>query len=1100
MDVAQVTEWLDQTIDSVVERMQHASADPSGTYRLQFHAGFTFRDATAIVPYLRDLGISHVYASPYLRARAGSMHGYDVCDYNQLNPAIGDEHDYAEFVASLRSHGLGHILDVVPNHMAAGTENPWWRDVLENGPNSPYSNFFDIEWHPIKGELESRVLMPILGAQYGEVLENGQLQIEHLDGGFQIRYFDRALPLGPKTTAPLLAHGIDQLQTQLRPESDDFNEYQSIITALEHLPPPTATSTKAVNERQREKEIIKRRLRELEARQPVVADFVATNIERFNGRAGEPDSFDWLDKLLQQQSYRLCHWRAAADEINYRRFFDVNDLAAICTEKPEVFHAVHSFVGRQLGDGAVDGLRVDHVDGLFDPENFLWRLQWDYLAQSAQREFDRLSNHAAESVAITLTHSLDSSAPIDGASESDASSAVATALVAEATQTVSFGPEVMRRLCRRLNLRQPEDADLVAVFGPYSPSAVPVEIWPEVDATNAKDEERPINGKAISRAPLYVVVEKILGPDEPLPESWPVAGTTGYDYTHWLNGLFIYPEGLVEVEKNYRRFTDATRTFTDVVHDCKRLILRFSMSSELQMLAHYLNRISEQHRKSRDFTLNALRYALREVLACFPVYRTYTSPAGVSDRDQRFVNRAVAVAKRRNPAMDPTTFDFLRDVLLLRHPAGLSAESIRLREEFAGRFQQVTSPVMAKGVEDTAFYVYSPLLSANEVGGDPRSAAVSLAAFHLQNKQRSDRQRRGLLATTTHDTKRSEDVRARIDVLTEVPQAWRMAVAQWSKSTQRWRHEVDGAVAPSPEDEHLFYQSLIGIWPLGEIDDAQRLSITERLQAYMEKATHEAKQRTSWINPHAEYDQTVRQLVAQCLTPGKENTFLPAFETFQKQTLEAGLYTALSQTVLKLMSPGVPDVYQGQELWDFSLVDPDNRRPVDYARRAKLLTEISRDWNEHPQMRTDYAESLSGSPTDERLKLFVTWRLLAIRRDLRELFGTGTYVPLESRGPAAEHIATFAWCDEATGRARIIVVAPRWWARLSESAGLEGVTQAMPQAEHVWCDTEIVLPETAVGRFTNAFTGETETVDSSSLRLSRLLRHFPVAVLLHESE
>jgi (1->4)-alpha-D-glucan 1-alpha-D-glucosylmutase len=1091
-------ELVRRVLERVCDRVRAQAADPRATYRLQFHSEYTFRDAARSTGYFRDLGVSHLYASPYFRARSGSRHGYDVCVYEHLNPELGGVEAYRELIGAIGEAGLHHVLDVVPNHMAAAHENPWWWDVLENGPNSPYSGFFDIDWKPVNDELENRVLLPILGAQYGEALESGQLKIEHDEGGFVVRYFSHLLPAGPKTTLPLLTHRIDQLKTTLGAESEALAEYQSILTALEHLPPPTATSIKAVHERQREKEVIKRRLRELEARAPAIAEFVAANVAIFNGTPGEPETFDRLDKLLQAQTYRLCHWRAASDDINYRRFFDVNDLAAICVEKPEVFHAVHAQIGRLLAEGAIAGIRIDHVDGLFAPEEYLWRLQWLYLAHVARSEFDQLAPSPADSLMLEYTSPEGEAVEPNGdARFLDAAAEATDGLPAEAASGVgepqarrSLGPLVLERVCERLGLPRPKPTDLQAVFGLRKP--------PRAESTGGERSggESASHGSCmVGQAPLYVVVEKILGPDEPLPESWPVAGTTGYEYANQLNGLFVRPDGLADMVKQYSRFTGETRPFADIVHDCKRLIVRFSMAGELQVLAHRLNRISEQHRRSRDFTLNALRYALRELLASFPVYRTYPGPDGVSERDRRFVQRAVALAKRRARATDPATFDFIRDVLLLRHPPGLSDAAVREREEFVGRFQQVTSPVMAKGVEDTAFYVYFPLASANEVGGDPTRAANSVAAFHQQNQERAKRQRRGLLATTTHDTKRTEDVRARIDVLTEIPSAWRNALNRFSRLTRRFRVDVEGAPAPSPEDEYLFYQSVVGIWPLERPDDAGLAALVERLQAYMEKATHEAKQRTSWINPHAEYDQAVRKFVADCLTPSRENRFVPALEAFLPQVVDAGLVNALAQTTLKLTSPGVPDIYQGQELWDFSLVDPDNRRPVDYELRARLLGELRQAWNDSPDKRSALARQLALRPRDPRLKLFVTWRLLAVRNAARRLFTEGAYTPLEVRGPAADHVAAFAWSD-VEGRPRLIVAVPRATLRLCETAGLSDVSQLIERPADAWRGTELVLPRG--GRFVNVFsqvestTGET---DASTVDLSESFRHLPVAVL-----
>ena len=1098
-DVVFYQHAVDEVVSRVVQAIADRRASPSATYRLQFHAGFTFRDAAAAVPYLRALGISHVYASPYARARAGSMHGYDVCDHNQLNPELGGEEGYREFVDALRDNGLRHVLDVVPNHMAATADNAWWRDVLENGPNSPYSGFFDIDWRPVKDELENKVLIPVLGAQYGEVLESGQLQIEHADGGFVIKYFDRSFPFGPKTAIPLLSHRLEELRTQLGAESESVHEYQSIITALEHLPPPTATTLKAVHERQREKEIIKRRLRELEAREPIVAAFIDQNVRLFNGRAGEPESYDRLDRLLQAQSYRLCHWRAASDEINYRRFFDINDLAALCIEKPEAFHAANELVARLLGDDLVDGLRIDHVDGLYAPEEYLWRLQYVGLAQRIRREWEAAVDHAAEANIWEIRLAPNSETDHDEAALNGAAVAVA-APASTSAKAYHVGPELLRQVCGRLGLRGPRPADLAAVFGAGYHDLAEMETWQSSQESAAPTSVPP--------APLYVLVEKILGPDEPLPESWPVAGTTGYDFTHLLNSLFITPEGYAAVEKQYLRFTGESRRYPDVVRECKRMIVRFSMASELQMLAHRVNRLSEQHRKSRDFTLNALRYALREVLASFPVYRTYPGPDGVSERDQRFVNRAVAVAKRRNQAMDPTTFDFIRDILLLRHPPGLSEASIRAREEFAGKFQQVTSPVMAKGVEDTAFYVYSPLASANEVGGDLSSPTCGISRFHAENANRCLRQRGGLLTTTTHDTKRTEDVRARIHVLSEIPKQWAAAVNRWSRLTRGWRQAVDGAPAPRPEDEYLFYQNLLGIWPEVPLDDGTRGRLTERLQNYMEKATREAKQNTSWINPNAEYDQAVRQFVAKCLEPGRDNRFLTHFAAFHKRIAAAGYYTALSQSVLKLLSPGVPDIYQGQELWDFSLVDPDNRRPVDYHHRRALLEQVRAGWNTRPDQRAEFAAALARVPQDERLKLFVTWRLLTLRTDFAELFLQGDYVPLAVSGAAADHVIAFAWRgpraaetgdgESAESCPGIVVVVPRFWAKLAAAAELDGIVEATTHPEQLWGDTHLEIPGVAGHSLIHSLTDERHTFDTDTVPLTRLLAGFPVAILTDE--
>ncbi len=1073
----------EQLVSAVIRQVQSRRTAPLATYRLQFNGQFTLLDGAAVAPYLAELGVSHVYASPYLRARPGSGHGYDVCDPTVINPELGGDAGHAALVAALRQAGLGQILDVVPNHMSASSFNPWWMDVLENGPSSPYSGFFDIDWVPVKDELAHKVLLPILGQQYGEVLESGQLMLVHADGGFFVRYFEHTLPLGPRSTLPLLSFHLEELRQTLGPTSDDCLEYESILTSIENLPPQTENLPELLAVRQREKEVIKRRLRDLESRAPAVAEAIARSVAVWNGVCGDPASFDQLDMLLRAQAYRLCYWRAASDEINYRRFFDINELAAVCTEAPVVFRRVHELVGRLLAAGTVRGLRIDHIDGLYAPEAYLFRLQWLYLVELIRAEVQQhLSPESTDSP------------PTEGASPPEPL----------APQQIAA---VLGQVCEQLGLPRPQEDDLAAVLGidAIGPSATDSDsLSAAVDhlldaADKATAGSDATSSLLVHETPLYVVVEKILGPDEPLPESWPTAGTSGYDFLKALGGLLIDHDGAQEIKRNYDRFVGETMDFEAIAYACKQQILRVSMASELQMLAHRLNRISEQHRRTRDFTLNSLRYALREILANFPVYRTYPGPAGVSERDRRFVQHAVARAKRRNPAIDFAVFDFIREVLLLEHPAGLTPQEIAERDTFAGRFQQVTSPVMAKGVEDTTFYVYCPLISANEVGGEPRSPACSIADFHRENADRQAHKPLALLATSTHDTKRSEDVRARISVLSEMPGRWKQAVNRWARNNRRHVHEVDGLPAPSRNDEYVFYQTLVGVWPLTPPDESQLAELTARLQQYMEKATREAKQRTSWVNPNAAYDQAVRSFVAATLEPGKKNRFLADFREFHEQVVDFGLYSALSQTVLKLTSSGVPDIYQGQELWDFSLVDPDNRRPVDYAKRRWLLGELLAA-DADPESRRALAQHLAATPRDSRLKLLATWRLLSLRRTEPELFQQGDYLPLEIGGEPSPHLVAFARRLAPPGRPTklMVVVVPRFFAQLLNDQSRAPGQSWFPFPESVWGSAAIHLPADFVGSLTNLFTGDKLSASAGSLSAAELLREFPVAVLVSD--
>ena len=1052
-----------QIADVVRSRVRQKVQRPLATYRLQFQTRFTFADAIELVPYLHELGFTHVYASPYLRARRGSVHGYDVCSHDELNPELGTVEDFERFVATLRQFTMGHILDIVPNHMSASAENPWWVDVLENGQNSPYSKFFDIDWQPVQSELANQVLLPILGEQYGEALESGKLRVEYSEGSFRLQYFNSVFPIGPKTAIPLLEHRLEELQNELGAAAEDFVEFQSILTALQHLPPQTATEPKLVSERQREKEVIKRRLRDLQQKCRPIADHIDRNVVEFNGRPGEPSSFDRLDQLVCMQAYRLCHWKAAADEINYRRFFDINELAAICMERQDVFQQAHRLVMRLLVEGKIDGLRIDHVDGLYDPTQYLWRLQWAYLEQVGKNCYDeRSSGPPAEN---------------------------------PAWEDVRNG--YMRDICAQLGLQPPTDTQISGASEKSSPDTQTDAATPQTAVANKLPD------RGTRSLPLYVLIEKILGADEPLPPEWPVAGTTGYDFLSQLNGLFLEPRGFVAVEQVYSRFIETKLRLADEIHRCKLMILRFSMSSELQMLAHQFNRISEQHRRTRDFTLNSLRHALREILSCFPVYRTYPVPSGVSDRDRRFTNLAVARAKRRNPAMDSALFDFVRSVLLFEHPDGLDEKARREREEFAGRFQQVTSPVMAKGVEDTAFYVVCPLLSVNEVGSHPQQAVVSIDQFHKENIARRRSYPDAMLATSTHDTKRSEDVRARLNVLTEIPLQWRKAVNQWARINRSLRVEADGEPAPSRNDEYVFYQTLLGVWPMTEPSPGEQQQLVDRLQQYMEKATREAKTRTSWINPNHPYDAAIRDFVAKTMERRKDNRFLREFRKFVEPVIDWGCWNAISQLTLKLLSPGVPDVYFGQEQWNLSLVDPDNRRPVDFAKSRQLFDDLKREIDHSG--REAVCERLRETPRDAALKLFVTWQALQVRQKYAQVFRDGEYVPLSAEGARSDHLCAFAWRGADNGEVNgtrgmnplIIVAVPRFIAKLDLDRP-ERELHSYVFDESAWTDTIVRLEGVSPPELRNVISGRSIRLDQSSISAANLFRDFPVAVLSSE--
>jgi (1->4)-alpha-D-glucan 1-alpha-D-glucosylmutase len=1046
-----------QIARQVLELIQQRKTTPRATYRCQFHNGFGFREASSIVPYLSALGISHLYASPVWHARPGSAHGYDVCNHQEFDPELGGEAGWNELQATLRQFDMGLLLDIVPNHMSTHGDNAWWTDVLENGPGSPYAKFFDIDWEPAKQELDGHVLLPGLGRQYGDALEAGELSVAYESGGLFLRYFDRWLPLDPRTAPLVLARNLDDLRATLANSSDVLAEYENILAALEHLPPRTATSPEQVTERQRDKQVIKRRLRELVNHSPAVREFIDRNVAQINGVPGEAASYDALDELCTAQVYRLCNWKAAGDEVNYRRFFDINELAALCIEDPDAFYQTHRLVLRLVAEGSAVGLRVDHIDGLFAPEQYLWRLQWGYLAE--------LVNRAIENVPPAQ----------DKPAHAASNDGVAVPAIIE--------------LCRQLGIPRPRGDDWRAILGRTVDDVTADEGQeppPEVAAAEARDA---------CVVPLFVVVEKILGPHEPLPETWPVAGTTGYDFLQMSEGLLLPDDGWRQLKRDYARIIGDPTPFEKVAQDSKKLILSVAMAGELQMLAHRLNRISEQHRRSRDFTLNMLRLALREILVCFPIYRIYPGTWGVSDRDRHFVAVAVAMAKRRNPAIDASVFDFVRDVLLLEHPPGLSAEAIRERELFAGRFQQVTSPVMAKGVEDTAFYVYGPLLSMNEVGNKPEAPVVRPSEFHAWNEQRAKHYPHAMLASSTHDTKRSEDVRARLSVLAEVPGPWRKAVQRWMRFNRRRRLEIDGLPAPSRRDEYHIYQTLVGVWPFN--DDGALEELTQRMCRYMDKAGHEAKERTSWINPNEAYDRAMHDFVTAVLEPRKENRFLADLRAWQRPVAALGLVNSLAELVLKLTSPGFPDIYQGQECWAFRLVDPDNREPVDFGAYQKLLKELQQTAAEPTGLR-GLAQKVSADLANPRTKLFVTWRLLELRRRFEELFNhSHHYLPLNVSGDKAEHVVAFARLAEsqaANSSHAVVVVIPRLIARLLGFDADAKTARHVPWDAAAWGDTTIELPSSIAGSFTDIFTGAGREL-SAAAAVSDVLQDFPVAVL-----
>ncbi len=875
------------------------------TYRLQFHAGFTFQDAAQIVPYLARLGITHVYASPYLQAAAGSTHGYDVVDHNRLNPELGTEQDFEAFLAALQRDGMEHLLDIVPNHVGVAThENAWWNDVLMHGPASQYAACFDIAWDDSpRPQLRGKILLPVLGAPYGQVLEKGELRVEAvasdqlpIAGDAQthhgqrpvpllaVRYYDRLFPLDPRTT-----EGID---------------------------PATV-----------------------------------------NGTPGDARSFDALHDLLERQHYRLAYWRTASDEINYRRFFDINSLAALAMKREAVFQQAHALVFRLLREDKLAGLRIDHPDGLYDPKQYFQRLQ---------------------------------------------------------------------------------------------------DAWRQQDAARQQAADREPAHKPATPRPLYVLAEKILALDEPLPTDWPIAGTSGYDALNMINGLFVDPAGEAAFTELYRAFTGFDATFDELVYEKKLLILDRALASELTRLAHQLDHLAQRHRQWRDFTLAGLREGLRQVIACFPVYRTYVDAAGASPTDRRQMARAVEAATARNPHIEPVLFQFIHDAAMQIYPEGASADDQAAQLRFAGRFQQLTAPVTAKGVEDTAFYCYHRLVSLNEVGGEPARFGMQPDALHAWFAQRQRDWPKAMTTLSTHDTKRSEDVRARLNVLSELPGEWRQQVLNWQRINAPLRDQA----APAPDEEYLLYQTLLGAWPIEPLAGPARPAFIERIQQYMTKAMREAKLRTSWTTPNEAHEAAAMRFIEQVIS---SQAFIDAFAPFQRRIAQLGAINSLAQTLLKLTAPGVPDTYQGTELWDLSLVDPDNRRPVDYGLRQRLVASIES---------ASPAELMRSWP-DGRVKLWVTMRALHTRRERSPLFIEGGYEPLAAQGEKARHVFAFA---RRLGESTAVVIIPRL---------VSGVVAG-------WGNTTLKLP---AGRgWREVLAGQ--HIDRDTVELASLLADLPVALLV----
>ena len=944
------------------------SSPISATYRLQFNKDFTFQAATHLLDYLFDLGVTHVYASPIFRSRPGSTHGYDVIDPTRLNPEIGSEADFSLFQEELRKRGMGLVLDVVPNHMSASSENAWWMDVLENGPASAYASYFDIDWHPPSRNLDGKILLPVLGKPFGEVLEEQELKVVFLEGRLYVQYFESLFPLAPKSYARVLGRGIAKLKENLGEDSPIYQEYSGIVAAMVSLTAPEPAWPEVIGEKRPQFEALRERLKQAVAAGKDVQQFFEANLAEFAGKRKQPSSFALLERLLAEQFYVLTYWQNVNEEINYRRFFTITDLVGVRVEDPLVFDATHTLVKRLVEQPAVDALRIDHIDGLRDPLAYLNRLKEQLI--------------------------------------------------------------------------------------------VP---------------QQTANPKQVS-----IFVEKILARKEQLPPDWPAAGTTGYEFLNALNSFFIDPRGTRRIEDVYFGFIGKKPVYEDLLYQKKKLVMATLLGVEMRSLGHQLSLLADSDRYARDLSRTDLTQALVETTAYLPMYRTYIRNLELSSRDRSVIEQAILEAQERKFYLKAANFDFVRDVLLLRNRVHLLPEQREARISFVMRWQQFTGPIMAKAFEDTFLYVYNPLISLNDVGGDPRPSAAASADFPAFAKTRVKRWPDSLNATTTHDTKRSEDVRARINVLSEIPKDWKLHLDRWSRLNAKHARSVKGQRVPDRNDEIFLYQTLLGAWPLENDNCAQFVT---RLQDYAIKATREAMVHTRWTVPNHAHENGVKGFVASILKCGRENAFLRDFIEFQDRIAYYGMLNGLSQTLLKIFSPGIPDFYQGSELWDLRLVDPDNRQPVDFSKRNAMLESI-RDANASGAG-LSLVNELVKNWRDGRIKLYLIWKALNFRREHRTLFDRGDFESVEVLGARKRNVAAFL---RRYRREQVLVIVPHWLAGTSYAADQNGF----------WGNTSIRLTGSLPKCWTNVLTDEeVQVIGKMNLHLSvaQLLKNFPVALL-----
>lgn len=932
---------------------------PTATYRIQFTADFGFESAQAITPYLAKLGISDLYASPIFKARSGSTHGYDVVDPTQLNPELGSPEAFAALVQFLQQHQMGWLQDIVPNHMAYDSQNQWLMDILENGPSSNYVEYFDIAWNAPFETKQEPILVPLLGDFYGTCLENAEIQLQYDERGLSVNYYSLRIPLRLESYVTFLSYNLGQLARTLGRKNPIFVRVLGILYTLKNLSPEIVGK-----QRQDQSEFVKGLFWELYTSYPEIQAFIDDNIRIFNGEKGNPESFNLLDGLLSEQFFRLAFWKVGAEEMNYRRFFAVNELISVKVEELKVFNATHELIFKLVNEGKFTGLRIDHIDGLYDPTEYLNRLR--------------------EKTGDT-----------------------------------------------------------------------------------------------------YITVEKILQPGENLPPVWQIQGTSGYDYMTFINSVFCQTEHQAAFDDLYADLA-RQQPFEELAVEKKQLILDRNLAGDLDNLAVLLKQVSNKYRYSNDFTINGLKRALASVLTRFPIYRTYTNADGLLESDRAYIQAVIQTAKEHSPLLQ-NELNFIEKLLLLEYDSFLNPTEKAQWLYLVMRIQQYTGPLMAKGVEDTALYVYNRLVSLNEVGGNPERFGIPLEELHQFHQTRQQQWRHAMSATSTHDTKRGEDVRARINVLSEMPHEWQRQVQHWSELNRRHKQGTKTAPMPDPNDEYAFYQTLIGAFPF---QDSEQESFIARIKDYVIKAIREAKIHTTWLHPNSAYETAFTDFVSAVLTPAADNAFLQVdnaflqvFLPFQQQIAHYGIFNSLSQTLIKMVAPGIPDFYQGSELWDLSLVDPDNRRPVDFEQRQMILDQL------HTQIQQDRLATITdllNHKEDGRIKLFLITQALHTRAAHRDLFQDGTYLPLQAAGRFAHSVIAFA---RQYGNRTVLVIAPRFLTSVVQSGEL-------PLGD-CWHDTHLPLPADSASVWRNVFTDQPLPAEGK-LPLSEALSQFPVALLIGE--